>query len=247
MQNTNLFVFSPFLSLFLSHSPNFVHLFRASPGPLKANTNNNQLLHHINLENYKLMDTLQKNIKVSQDFTLSVLNTHHLLDQHGTPNLAEGFFSKGNFHDTVNLSFWDPNWQQARRSPKQSHHLRRHRRPGETVLVRSKVRTDIKSHRWIGLMVKAPTKTTSWKTILVHFGMASLQGPSLHHRRHCHVDGLFFRQHSQAMQHVPLRGQSLGQETITINQEYIIFGSPSLMLKMGKVKWKHRRTYKNPF
>ena len=101
-------------------------------------------------------------------------------------------FSKRNFHDTVSLSFWDPNWQQARRSPKQSHHLRRHRRPDQTVLVRPKSESDIKCHGWLDFMVKAlwnyqpPWNNCGWKTI-VHFGMASPQGPCLLQRRHCHI------------------------------------------------------------
>lgn len=137
------------------------------------------------------MVTLPKKVKTSP----SRFSTNTILDKHGTPNLADVFFPNGTSMTPGIYLFGDPNWQQARRSPKQSHHLRRHRRPGETVLWYGPKSCAIKGHGWLDLMVKAPTKTTSnllWKTILVHFGMASLQGPRLLHRSHCHVGGLLF-------------------------------------------------------
>lgn len=142
------------------------------------------------------MVTLPKKVKTSP----SQFSTNTILDKHGTPNLAEICFSKRNFHDTGHLSFWGS--QLAAGSPFTETISSPSKTPAtwrNGVVVWSKVISAIKGHGWLDLMVKAPTKATSnhlnncgWKTILVHFGMASLQGPRLLHSSHCHVGGLLF-------------------------------------------------------
>ena len=195
MQNTNLFVFSPFLFLFLSPISE-LHMFCASPGPLKANTNNKQL--HIKLETYLPVDGHFSLCKKSGLHPLSS-QQNTILDKHGKPQFGRGILVQPELPWHCEFAFGDPNWQQARRSPKQSHHLRRHRRPGETVLVLVRSKSEVMSKvmaGWIWWGTFPETTSNLWAIVdgklLCILGMTSLQGPSLHHRRQFHVGGLLF-------------------------------------------------------
>ena len=132
------------LSLLQNNGQQYLRtIFYACPCPLKANSNNKQLLH------VKLSKT-KKNIHLAQQ--LNAIKHHPILEKHGTPKCQ--FVTGSSFPRGVSMTpwlcvflFWDPNWQQARRSLKQSHHLRTHRRPGGS---------DVKGRGWFMLAVKVP-------------------------------------------------------------------------------------------
>ena len=122
----------------------------------------------------------------------SQLSTNTILDKHGKPNLANGcvFQTELPWHrESIFLGS-----QLAAGSPFTETISSPSKTPATwpNGVGTAEVRKWYQVHGWLDFMVKAlwnyqpPWNNCGWKTI-VHFGMASPQGPCLPQRRHCHI------------------------------------------------------------